>query len=61
MWWLLNVSERDFPLKPPVGSHGADHQERGQRQQVDRPVLQRCDQFQAKQEYGQYLDGDARG
>jgi len=31
LWWLLNVPGRDFPLKPPVGSHGADHPERAQR------------------------------
>ena len=27
LWWVLNASGRNFPLKPPVGSHGATHQE----------------------------------
>jgi hypothetical protein len=27
VWWVLNASGRNLPLKPPVGSHGATHQE----------------------------------
>ncbi|MBN1449826.1 MAG: hypothetical protein JW963_02335 [Anaerolineales bacterium] len=38
LWWVLNASGRDFPLKQPVGSHGATHRELEQQGRVDQSV-----------------------
>jgi len=61
LWWLLNVSGRDFSLKQPCGSHDANRPEWEQQRRVEQSLTRPCNQQQADQVFDRCLDVDGRG